>query len=125
MDHYKTLFSFTQRKVEYENYRFKYPSLLAVVIESINVKVLENQKIVGKFFYRFHVSEDLLMSELSEIMKFKINSKIREEDDKLGSKDRVIFFNNRQTVTETTIIKDVYERCRESDGWLFLDFIID
>lgn len=125
MDHYKTLFSFTQRKVEYENYRFKYPSLLAVVIESINVKVLENQKIVGKFFYRFHVSEDLLMSELSEIMKFKINSKIREEDDKLGPKDRVIFFNNRQTVTETTIIKDVYERCRESDGWLFLDFIID
>ena len=125
MDHYKTLFSFTQRKVEYENYRFKYPSLLAVVIESINVKVLENQKIVGKFFYRFHVSEDLLMSELSEIMKFKINSKIREEDDKLGPKDRVIFFNNRQTVTETTIIKDVYERCRESDGWVFLDFIID
>ena len=125
MDHYKTLFSYTQRKVEYENYRFKYPSLLAVVIESINVKVLENQKIVGKFFYRFHVSEDLLMSELSEIMKFKINSKIREEDDKLGPKDRVIFFNNRQTVTETTIIKDVYERCRESDGWLFLDFIID
>jgi hypothetical protein len=125
VDHYKTLFSFTQRKVEYENYRFKYPSLLAVVIESINVKVLENQKIVGKFFYRFHVSEDLLMSELSEIMKFKINSKIREEDDKLGPKDRVIFFNNRQTVTETTIIKDVYERCRESDGWLFLDFIID
>lgn len=96
-----------------------------MVIESINVKVLENQKIVGKFFYRFHVSEDLLMSELSEIMKFKINSKIREEDDKLGPKDRVIFFNNRQTVTETTIIKDVYERCRESDGWLFLDFIID
>ena len=38
-----------QRKVEYENYRFKYPSLLAVVIESINVKVVENQKMIGKW----------------------------------------------------------------------------
>ena len=98
---------------------------MAVVIESINVKVIDNQKILGKFFYRFHVSEDLLMSELSEIMKFKINSKIRDEEDKLGPKDRLIFFNNRQTVTETTIIKDAYERCRENDGWLYLDFIID
>jgi len=26
---------------------------------------------------------------------------------------------------ETTIMKDVYERCRETDGWLYLDFIID
>ena len=99
--------------------------MLAVVIESINTKVLENQKIVGKFFYRFHVSEDLLISELAEIMKFKINSKIRDDEDKLGAKDRVIFFNNRQTVLETSIIKDVYERCRESDGWLYIDFIID
>jgi hypothetical protein len=36
VDHYKKLFSFVQRKVEYENYRFKHPTLLAVVIESIN-----------------------------------------------------------------------------------------
>ena len=41
------------------------------------------------------MSEDLLVSELAEIMKFKINSKIREEEDKLGAKDRMIFFNNR------------------------------
>ncbi len=95
------------------------------MIESINVKVVDNQKILGKFFYRFHVSEDLLMSELAEIMKFKINSKIRDEEDKLGAKDRMIFFNNRQTVLETNIIKEVYERCRENDGWLYLDFIID
>lgn len=42
VDHYRNLFSFTQRKVEYENYRFKYPSLLAVVIESINTKIIDN-----------------------------------------------------------------------------------
>jgi hypothetical protein len=28
-------------------------------------------------------------------------------------------------VSETTIIKDVYEKGRENDGWLYLDFIID
>lgn len=35
-DHFKKLFTFIQRKVEYENYSFKHPNLLAVVIESIN-----------------------------------------------------------------------------------------
>ncbi len=96
-----------------------------MAIESINVKVLENQKTVGKFFYRFHVSEDLLVSELAEIMKFKINSKIREDDDKLGPKDRILFFNNRLSMSETTVIKELYEKSRENDGWLYIDFIID
>ena len=41
LDHYKKLFSFTQRKVEFENFRFKHPSLLAVVIEGINNKVID------------------------------------------------------------------------------------
>lgn len=65
-----------QRKVEYENFRFKHPSLLAVVIEGINNKVIDNQKMIGRFFFRFHVSEDLTIGELSEIMKFKVNAKI-------------------------------------------------
>jgi len=80
---------------------------------------------VGKFFYRFHVSEDLLVSELSEIMKFKINSKIREDEDKLGPKDRILFFNNRLSVSDTTVVKELYEKSRENDGWLYIDFIID
>ena len=80
---------------------------------------------MGKFFYRFHVSEDLLVSELSEIMKFKINSKIREDEDKLGPKDRILFFNNRLSVSDTTVVKELYEKSRENDGWLYIDFIID
>lgn len=40
-DHFKKLFTFLQRKIEYENYRFKHPTLLAVVIESINEKVTD------------------------------------------------------------------------------------
>lgn len=47
-DHYKKLYSFIQRKVEYENYRFKHPTLLAVVIESINNKVTDYQRMLGK-----------------------------------------------------------------------------
>lgn len=122
----KFIFSpIAQRKVEYENYRFKYPSLLAVVIESINVKVLDKQKVVGKFFYRFHVSEDLLISELAEIIKFKINSKIREDEDKLGPKDRILLFNNRLSMSDGLVIKELYEKSRENDGWLYIDFIVD
>eukprot|EP00347_Sterkiella_histriomuscorum_P020340 403338183 len=125
VDHYKSLFSFTQRKVEYENFRFKYPTLLAVVIESINSQVIDNQKIIGKFFYRFHVSDDLTVGELAEIIKFKINAKIRDDDDKLAQKERILFFNNRLSCSEQLELKDVYEKMRETDGWLYLNFIIE
>lgn len=95
------------------------------MVESINVKVVDNQKIVGKFFYRFHISEDLQVSELAEIMKFKINTKIRDDEDKLGPKERILFFNNRQSVADTNVMKDLYEKFRENDGWLYIDFMID
>ena len=99
--------------------------MLAVVVESINVKVIENQKIIGKFFYRFHVSEDMSISELAEIIKFKLNTKIREDEDKLGPKERILFFNNRMSVSDTMIMKEFYEKFRESDGWVYIDFLID
>jgi len=82
-----------QRKVEYENFRFKHPQLLAVVIESINQQVIETQRTIGRFFFRFHVSDDITIGELSEIMKFKINGKISNPIDRLTTKERVVFFN--------------------------------
>ena len=96
-----------------------------MVVESINVKVIENQKIIGKFFYRFHVSEDMSIAELAEIIKFKLNTKIREDEDKLGPKERILFFNNRMSVSDTLIMKEFYEKFRESDGWVYIDFLID
>jgi len=75
--------------------------LLAVVIESINSKVIETQKQVGRFFFRFHVSDDLTVGELAEIMKFKINAKIVTPIDRLTSKERVIFFNQRISIGES------------------------
>ncbi|CDW87988.1 UNKNOWN [Stylonychia lemnae] len=105
VDHYRNLFSF--------------------MIESINQQVIDNQKIIGKFFYRFHVSDDLTIGELSEIIKFKINSKIREEEEKLSQKERIIFFNNRLSCSETLELKEVYDKMRESDGWLYMDFLIE
>jgi len=79
--------------VEYENFKFKHPSLLAVVIEHIENKVIDNQKLIGRFFFRFHVSDDLSIGELAEIMKFKINAKIVNPNARLVAKDRVVFFN--------------------------------
>ena len=102
-----------------------------MVIESLNTQVIENQRILGRFFYRFHVSDDLTIGEVAEIMKFKLNTKIRsigtsnDEEDKLGPKERLLFFNNRLSVSESLPLKDVYDRFRESDGWLYLDFLIE
>lgn len=58
-------------------------------------------------------------------MKFKINTKIRDDEDKLGPKERILFFNNRQSVADTNVMKDLYEKFRENDGWLYIDFMID
>jgi hypothetical protein len=75
--------------------------LLAVVIEHINTQVIETQKLIGRFFFRFHVSDDLSIGELSEIMKFKINAKISNPIDRLTVKERVVFFNQSISLGES------------------------
>lgn len=93
------------------------------MIESINVKVIDNQRLIGRFFFRFHVSDDLTIGELSEIMKFKINAKLNLT--RLFSRERVVFFNNRISITDATEVKPLYTKECEDDGWLYLDFIIE
>ena len=58
-------------------------------------------------------------------MKFKVNTKIREEEDKLSQKERILFFNNRLSCGEQVELRDLYEKNHETDGWLYLDFIIE
>ena len=76
VDHYKKIFTFIQRKVEYENFRFKHPTLLAIVIEAINTKVTDNQRMFTSIFYRFHVSQDITIGDLAETIKFRINCQV-------------------------------------------------
>ena len=99
--------------------------MLAVVIESINQRILDSQKIIGKWFFRFHVSDDISIAELSEIMKFKINVKITDPNQRLTQKEKVVFFNNSVSVTENRDIQELYNIYHEDDGWLYLDFIIN
>ena len=114
-----------QRKVEFENFRFKHPSMLAVVIESINTQVIDKQKLLGKFFFRFHISDDITIGELCEIIKFKINVKISDPLSRLTAKDKIIFFNQRISVSEAMEIHNLYTSKHEEDGWLYLDFLIE
>ena len=89
------------------------------------MKVIDNQRLIGRFFFRFHVSDDLTIGELSEIMKFKINAKLQNQGQRLFSRERVVFFNNRISVTDATEVQALYSKEREDDGWLYLDFIIE
>ena len=99
--------------------------MLAVVIESINNQVIDNQKHIGKFFFRFHISDDINIGELQEIMKFKINVKISNPMERLTSKERIVFFNERISVSETSDLLSMYNKHHEGDGWLYLDFLIE
>ena len=65
------------------------------------------------------------MGELSEIIKFKINVKITDPLQRLTAKDKVIFFNQRISVSEAMEIQNLYTNKHEDDGWLYLDFLIE
>jgi len=58
-------------------------------------------------------------------MKFKLNTKIDNEKDKISLKDKVIFFNENTSVSGATELRDLYIEKREDDGWLYLDFIVE
>ena len=124
-DHFKKLFTFIQRKVEYENFSFKHPNLLAVVIESINQKVTDNQRMFTHLYYRFHVSQDLSVGDLAEIMKFKMNCQIESHIDKISKKDKIVFFNENISVSEQVELRNLYFQKCEDDGWLYLDFLVE
>ena len=58
-------------------------------------------------------------------MKFKINAKIQNMAVRLNSRERVVFFNERISVSENTEVQTLYNHKKEEDGWLYLDFIIE
>ena len=94
-------------------------------MESLPSRLLETQKMVGSVNYRFHISETLTLGEIGEVLKFKINTLIEDDMMKLGIKDKVIMFNNGTSLFEGSIIKELYYKYRDDDGWIYIDFIVD
>ena len=45
--------------------------------------------------------------------------------ERLTSKERVVFFNQRISVGESMDIQSLYNKYREDDGWLYLDFLVE
>ena len=58
-------------------------------------------------------------------MKFRMNSMIENNLDKISSKDKVVIFNDNISIASTTFLRDLYINKREDDGWLYLDFIVE
>jgi hypothetical protein len=69
----------------------------------------------------------LTLGEIAEVLKFKINSLIPEQADKLNLavKDRLIMFNQGSSISDAILVGDIYQTKKDEDGWLYLDFIID
>ncbi len=42
-------------------------------METLPEGVLDNQKEVGTFNFRFHISQSLTLGEIGEVLKFKMN----------------------------------------------------
>ena len=114
------VFDFIQRKVEYENFRFKYPSLIGVVLESITSRIIDTQKMIGSVNYRFHISESLTLGEIGEVLKFKINTLITDDMMKLGIKDKVSYSTLSSPSLRPTFSK--FMRGRDNGDFYFPKF---
>lgn len=79
----------------------------------------------SKLYYRFHVSQDLSIADLQEILKFKMNTLIDRDIDKVSTKDKLIFFNENVSISNQIVLRDLYIQKREDDGWLYLDFLVE
>lgn len=58
-------------------------------------------------------------------MKFKMNTMIDRDIDKITKKNRIVFFNENQSIANSVELRDMYIQKREDDGWLYLDFIVE
>ena len=58
-------------------------------------------------------------------MKFKINTRIEEDTDKISIKDKMVFFNENVSISSQVKLRELYIQKREDDGWLYLDFLIE
>jgi hypothetical protein len=58
-------------------------------------------------------------------MKFKMNCQIENHMDKISKKDKVIFFNENISISETEELRNIYYQKCEDDGWLYLDFLVE
>ena len=54
-----------------------------------------------------------------------MNSQIANQNDKISSKDKVIFFNESVSISSEVEIRELYIQKREDDGWLYLDFLVE
>ena len=60
------------------------------MVEAINTKVTDNQRMFTSIFYRFHVSQDLTIADVAETIKFRINCQIADPKEKIVTKCLII-----------------------------------
>ena len=68
----------------------------------------DNQKNFRDLYFRFHVSQDLTIGDLQEVIKFKLNCKIDNPSQKIVVKDKVVLFNENISLLEGTGLRDLY-----------------
>ena len=54
-----------------------------------------------------------------------MNVKVADPLQRLTAKEKVIFFNQRISVSEQLDLMSLYTNKHEEDGWLYLDFLIE
>ena len=65
------------------------------------------------------------MKDLAETLKFKLNCKIEDSEDKIVTKDKIVLFNENVSLQGETELRELYIQRREDDGWLYLDFLVE
>ena len=93
-----------QRLIEYRNFKYEFPDLLGVVIESFNTNIMEGQKMIGEFYYRMHLSPNLIFGQLADFIKIKVGSQTENGLESFTNQTKILFFFNNSLINESKLI---------------------
>ena len=106
---YKKQKSYEERLKETTEILDKYPNRIPCILEKI-----DNNSTIGLIDKKkFLVPDDLTMSQFIYVIKKRV---------KLDSSEAIFIFCNKQILLNQSIIKDIYNKYKDKDNYLYLEY---
>ena len=106
---YKKQKSYEERLNETTEILNKYPNRVPCILERVDnnstIDLIDKKK--------FLVPDDLTMSQFIYVIKKRV---------KLNPSDAIFIFCNKQLLLNQSIIKDIYNKYKEKDNYLYLEY---
>lgn len=123
MPSFKKEFTFDERRTESNRVLCKYPERIPIICEKSNNRLPDIDK------KKYLVPDDLTIGQMLYVIRKRLKLPGEIEGNSITNKKPIhaekalfIFINNKDIASTTAIIKDVYEKHKDPDGFLYLNY---